>query len=159
MLVTNRYSGYSWDLYLKDRSASTIIANLKYLFNYLEYHYNIKPKMVKSDNEIYTVKPAIRTWLEKEKLIRVEPLAPYTYDQNGGAERLGGVIKEKCKAMGGKLPNKLWRKIAKAAIYLQNRIPKKSKNWKTPYKLLFKRKPGQKHLRAYGCKAFAIITD
>ena len=73
--------------------------------------------MVESDNKIYSVKPAVRIWLKKEKLIRVKPLAPYIYDQNRGAERLGGVIKEKCKAMGGKLPNKLWRKIVKTAVY------------------------------------------
>ena len=61
--------------------------------------------------------------------------------------------------MGGKLPNILWREIAKAVVYLQNRTPKASKGWKTPYELLFKRKPGQKHLRVYGCKAFTITID
>ena len=118
MLVIDWYSGYTWDLYLKDRSVDIIIANLKYFFDYLEYYYNFKPKVVELDNEIYTVKPAVKTWLKVEKLIRVKPLAPYTYDQNGDAERLGGVIKEKCKAMGGNLPDKLWREIAKAAVYL-----------------------------------------
>src|SRR6185437_9918860 len=159
MLVTDRYSGWSWDLYLKDRTAKTIIANLKYLFDYIEHHHNFKPKVVEADNKIYKVKPAVKTWLKVEKLIRVKPSASYTYDQNGGAERSGGIIKEKCKAMGGKLPNMLWREIAKSAVYHQNRTPKASKGWKTPYELLFERKPGQEHLRAYGCKAFAITTD
>ena len=65
---------------MKDRTAKTIIVNLKYLFDYIEHHYNFKPKVVEADNEIYKVKPAVRIWLEVEKLIRVEPSAPYIYD-------------------------------------------------------------------------------
>ena len=131
-----------WDLYLKDYTAKTIIINLKYLFDYIEHHHNFKPKVVEADNEIYKVKPAVKNWLEVEKLIKIEPLALYTYNQNGGAERLGGVIKEKYKAMGGKLPDKLWREICKVVVYLQNRTLKESKGWKTPYELLFEQRPG-----------------
>ncbi|KAJ3557670.1 hypothetical protein NPX13_g9882 [Xylaria arbuscula] len=44
--------------------------------------------------------------------------------ENGAAERLGGVIKDKACAMrlGSNLPKSLWPEIMKAAIYLYNRI-------------------------------------
>ena len=60
--------------------------------------------------------------------------------------------------MGGQLPTILWREVTQAAVYLYNRTPRYNNKWKSPYESLFNRKPGQEHLRAYGYKAFAIIT-
>ena len=44
MLVTDRWSGYTWDYYLSDRKAQTIIAAFKHLFGMLKRQYNIEPK-------------------------------------------------------------------------------------------------------------------
>jgi len=65
----------------------------------------------------------------------VEPLAPNTPAQNGGAERSGGVIAEKIRVMraGAKLPAVLWPEISKAVVYLYNRIPRYGYNWRTSY--------------------------
>ena len=110
MLITDRYSAFSWDFYLKDKSADTIISALKHMFDLFEYQYGFKPKVIESDGEIYSVKPAVRRFIE-EKLMKIKPSPPDTQDQNGGAERSGGVIKEKIKAMGGQLPMILWREV------------------------------------------------
>ena len=122
-----------------------------------KYEYRFQLKVIETDGEIFTVKPAVRKFIEGKK-IRVEPSPPDTQDQNGGAERLGGVIKEKIKAMGGQLPTMLWREVTQAAVYLYNRTPRYSNKWKSPYESLFNRKPAQEHLRAYGCKVFAMTT-
>ena len=67
-----------------------------------------------------------------------------------------------------KLPAFLWVEIYKTAVYLNNRTPKQRMHWLTPYEMFHTflarrdgiiandRKPQQAHLRAYGCKAFAI---
>jgi hypothetical protein len=59
LLVTNRWSGYSFDLYLKDGLASTIIEALTYLINYLKYQHNINVKVIECDNEFTEVKPEV----------------------------------------------------------------------------------------------------
>ena len=59
MLITDRYSAFSWDFYLKDKSADTIISALKHMFDLFEYQYGFKPKVIESDGEIYSVKPTI----------------------------------------------------------------------------------------------------
>ena len=56
------------------------------------------------------------------------------------------------------MPTMQWREVTQAAIYLYNRTPRYTNKWKSPYESLFNRKPGQEHLRAYGCKAFAMTT-
>ena len=171
MLITDRWSGLTWDFYLQDRKAKSIIAAINALFQILEKRYHAIPKVVECDNEITEVKPKVRIWL-KSKAIRIEPSAPRTQSQNGGAERSRGVIKEKGRAMraSSKFPEFLWPEVSRAAVYLYNRSSRYITNWKSPYERFFtriahregvvidNRKPSQSHLRAYGCKAYAM-TD
>ncbi|KAL6152339.1 hypothetical protein ACJQWK_04811 [Exserohilum turcicum] len=110
-------------------------------------------------------------WLQARG-IAVEPSAPDTQAQNGGAERSGGVNKEKARAMrlDANLLWELWPEVTRAAVYLYNRTPNYVNQWKTPYEVFFThvsqtngiitpKKPRLAHLKAYGCKAFAITDD
>jgi hypothetical protein len=142
------------------------------LFGILENQYGIKPQVIECDNEITTQKPAVRRFIESLS-IKVEPSPPYTQELNGGAERSGGVVKDKSRSMraGSKLPSALWKEIVRTAVYLLNRTPRWQYYWKTPYDRFHTyvahkdgvavehRKPNQAHLRVYGCKAYAMTTD
>lgn len=159
-----------WDYYLENRYMESIIGALQHLFKLLEIQYNIKPRIIESDNEIMA-----RQIIEflHDRGVKIEPSAPYTQAQNGGAERSGGVVKDKARAMrsGAKLPAFLWPEINRAAVYLYNRTPHYQANWKTPIDRFHTyiahsegivtedRKPFQAHLKAYGCKAFAMTTE
>ena len=95
LLITDKYSRLQWDFYLTDnRTAKSIIKILTNFIKFLQNQYNITPKVVETDNEIATVKPEVMRWLQAQG-IAVEPSAPDTQAQNGGAERSGGVNKEK----------------------------------------------------------------
>ena len=99
LLITDKYSRLQWDFYLTDnRTAKSIIKILPNFIKFLQNQYNITPKVVETDNEIATVKPEVMRWLQAQG-IAVEPSAPDTQAQNGGAERSGGVNKEKARAM------------------------------------------------------------
>ena len=172
MIITDRWSGLCWDYYMSNREADTIIAALTNFFGMLKRQYEIQPTVVEVDNELTTQKPKVKAFLEKE-FIKLEPSAPYTGAQLGGAERPGGVIKEKTRTMaiGANLPEDLWPEISRAATYLHNRTPKYTYNWKSPYDrfhthiahrdgvVVEDRKPQQAHLKVYGCKAFVMTRD
>ena len=173
MLVTDKFSGMQWDFYFIDnRPARTIIKTLSNFLLFLKNHYNITVKVIEADNEIATVKPEVRRWLASQG-VTIEPSAPDTQAQNGGAERSGGVNKEKSRAMrlDANLPWELWPEVTRAAVYLYNRTPNYTNNWKSPYEIFFThvafgngivtslRKPNLAHLKAYGCKAFAMTDD
>ena len=81
--------------------------------------------VIECDNKIVTQKPVVMEYLEGRG-VRVEPLAPYTQDQNGGAKHSRGVIKDKIRAIGALFPNKLWPKIYRVTVYLVNRTPRYS---------------------------------
>ena len=59
MLITDRWSGYIWDYYLKDRTGPSIIAVFKSLFGILDRRYGIKPTVIECDNELTTQKPKV----------------------------------------------------------------------------------------------------
>jgi hypothetical protein len=121
LLVTDRWSGYVFDLYLKDHTALLIIEALTYLINHLKYQHSINVKVIECDNEFTDIKSEVVRTLSKHN-IRLEPSVPYTQSQNRAAKRLGGVIKNKICAMriSLNLPVKLWREVTYAAVYLYN---------------------------------------
>lgn len=93
--------------------------------------------------------------------IEFEPSAPRTAAQNGVAERSGGVIVMKARAMliGAKLLAELWKGVIDASAYLYNRTPRQAQTWKSPFELFYERKPQLAHLKAYGCRAYALTED
>jgi hypothetical protein len=90
--------------------------------------------------------------------ITLETSAPNTPEQNGHAERSGGIIIAKARAMriGANLPESLWPEIIRTAGYIHNRTPIAKLNWKTPFEAATGKKPNLVHLRIYGCRAYAL---
>ncbi|RYP32481.1 hypothetical protein DL768_011137 [Monosporascus sp. mg162] len=172
MFATDRYSGYIWDIYLKNREQDTLITAFRYFLGVLKNQDKVFPQVFECDNEILK-NHQLRDMLQSPPFsIRLEPSALHTQAQNGGAERSGGVIKEKATAMrsGAKLPSFLIVYIFKAAVYLYNRTPKYALFWQSPYEVYYTylayrdgvavldRKPQQAHLRVYGCMAYAMTA-
>lgn len=172
MLLTCRKTNYIWDYYLSERTASAIVIIFRDFLHMLLTQHDIRVKKIECDNEITTVKPAVQAFLHYYGIV-LEPSAPYTQAQNGAAERSGGVIKTKERTMReeAKLPSSLWPEIGKAAVYLNNRIPSRVLDWKSPYEVFQSaiakkrripqpdKRPNQAHLKVYGCRAFAMTTD
>ncbi|KAF7173426.1 hypothetical protein CNMCM6106_007498 [Aspergillus hiratsukae] len=172
LLITDRWSGFMWDYYLTDHKSETILAVLKHLFGTLERQYQIRPRKIECDNEIFMKRKIVLQWLESQH-VKIEPSPPHVKELDGAAERSGGVIKDKARSMrhAAKLPAALWPEISRAAVYLHNRTPRYNFNWKSPYDRFHTflgqkegvvkpdRKPQQAHLKVYGCKAFALTTE
>jgi hypothetical protein len=76
LLVTNRWLGYSFNLYLKDQTALSIIEALTYLINYLKYQHAINVKVIEYNNKFIDVKPEVEWTLFKHN-IYLEPSVPY----------------------------------------------------------------------------------
>ena len=102
-----------------------ILAALKHLSGILERQYRILPQKIECDNEIFQQCQLVRTWLENEHHVKIEPSPPYAKELDGAAERSGGVIKNKARAMQQvvKLPAALQPEINHATVYLHNQTP------------------------------------
>ncbi|KAK9444035.1 fungal specific transcription factor [Metarhizium brunneum] len=159
MFITDAYSGLVFPYFLKSHGLGKENRRiLRDFFNWIEAQYSFKPKAIRSDGELFSKE------VQKELKIRSiesKRSAPNTQAQNGGAERSGGVIMEKARTMriAAKLPHNLWKDIVEAACYLRNRIPLERNKWHSPFGSVFKKQPLISHLKAYGCKAFAMTAD
>jgi hypothetical protein len=86
---------------------------------------------------------------------------PDTPDQNGLAERSGGVIIAIARKLRiqGNLPQKLWPYIVAHATRLLNRIPVQRKQWQTPFEMVHGRKPNLSNLKIIGSLAYVLIKN
>ena len=73
----------------------------------------------------------IERWMQEIGLT-FEYLARDTPEQNGSAERSGGVLETKacCIQIAANIPEEMWPECILAATYLLNHIPMKQHNWK-----------------------------
>ena len=98
---------------------------LKDFIQWIRLRYNLKVNTIRSDNELER-RRTLR-WLRTQG-ITFKPSAPHTQAQNGTAERSGGVIMEKARAMRihAKLPHDLGKEAVNTATYLYKRTPRYS---------------------------------
>lgn len=149
---------------LTNKNASSILTSLKQFATYCYRQFQKKIKIFHSDQD-----PGLgnhyNDWISDEGY-RLEWSAVYTPEQNGSAERSGGVIemKARCLGNGAKLPIDLWPEFAIAAGYLLNRTPTKQLDWKSPFEYLRidlgqPPKDELSHLKVYGCKAYPRVPN
>ena len=110
---------------LANKSASSILETIKQFAAYCKRQYCCQIKIFHSDQD-----PGLGTiyneWISNEGY-QIEWSAVYTPEQNGSAERSGGVIemKARCLGNGAKLPIDLWPEFVITVNYLINRTPTK----------------------------------
>jgi transposase InsO family protein len=169
MFIHDAYSGRSFPYFMithgEEKEALRV---LKDFIPWIRQKYEVNVKTIRSDNELGRKKTL--QWLRSQG-ITFEPSAPNTQAQNGIAERSGGVIVEKARAMrlGANLPHDLWPEIVNCAVYLRDRTPRASNGWISPYERFHTyfneagcidtaKKPQLAHLKAYGCRAYAMTS-
>ena len=97
----------------------------------------------------------------QEKGIKHETSVPRNPEQNGVAERKNRTLIEmtRCLLNGGELPKTFWGEAILTATYLQNRLATTRLNGKTPYEAWTGKVPDLRHVRVYGCTAYALVQD
>jgi hypothetical protein len=154
----------------------------KYMDIYLtwiERQYGAKPQRLFSDQE-----RTLSTWYIDQcdaKGIKIEHSVRHAHDQNGKIEsaREAIIIMARSLLLSTRLPSKLWNYAVQAAVYIDNRRPRRNRDsrkeverrldcinereissdleapvWVTPYEKLYGKKPNLANLRVYGCRAY-----
>ena len=126
----------------------------------MERRYGYQVVFIRTDGE-KTLTKAYQEELALREGITFETSAPYTPEQNGHAERQGGIIVSKARTMriAANIPPDMWPEAVSAAGYISNRTPTRRNGWKTPFEMVTNTPPNLAHLKAYGCKAYVRINQ
>ena len=103
-----------------------------------------------------------KSYIKTKFKAKLEFAAPHSHYQNGRVERGIRTVREMGMSImiHAKVPKFLYPFEFRHAVYLSNQLPTRTlDNLSTPYVLLFKRTPDEKHLRVFGCDAYAMLYD
>ena len=160
-----RYSGMNHVYILPTKSESILFNTIRQFCAYTLKRWNLPVRIFHTDGE-RGVGSTIQNWLAHQG-IGLNTSPPHTQDQNGGAERSGGVIIMRARAIhtDSRLPGYMWPETLTAAGYILNRTPRQRLGWKTPVEILQAYcnpqdpKPKGGHMRVYGCRAYPLIQN
>ncbi|UYV76897.1 hypothetical protein LAZ67_14002326 [Cordylochernes scorpioides] len=152
---TDDYSRYTKTYLLKGKDEAYEKIKDYVISAHTEFGKNIQT--IRTDNGREYVNRQVEDFLNQSG-IKHQLTVPYSPAQNGVAERKNRSLMEmtRCMLFDSGLPQSLWAEAVTTANYLHNRIPSKATD-KTPFELWTNRKPSLKHIKRFGCKAFAYI--
>jgi hypothetical protein len=155
---------------IKDKSQGVVLQTIKDFVSYVRRRWGFEIKIFFLDGE-RSLGKGWENWIEDEGY-EIQTTPPYTAEPNGGIERSGRTIITRSRALkeAGNLPEGIWPEIYRTAGYLINRSPSAVIDYETPYGLLLQSlpsllqtpeitKPLLSHIRAFGCRAYALILN
>ena len=153
------YSAYHVSFNLPNKTQEEILSVTQEFLTITNDNWGFTTRYIQSDGE----KGLGKKWKDfiVMKGITFSPSPPDTPDQNGRAERSGGVIMTIARKLRiqGNLPQRLWPYIVAHATRLLNRIPVQRKQWQTPFEMVHGRKPNLSHLKIIGSLAYVLIKS
>lgn len=155
----DEYSKWHEIATVKRKDKSTLIRWFMSLVRRIQRVYDADVVAVRCDNEKGFGNDLINTTEELGMLY--EPAPAGTKEPNGLIERAGGVLTQRARAMRlhAKLPKDLSHEMYRTAAYILNRTPTEALGWKTPYEVVWGRKPLVAHMRPIGCRAYVYNRD
>ena len=120
---------------------------------------NKKIKIFQCDEDKMFVDTEFKSWNLNNK-IKIQTSPPYHHSSNGLAERAIQTIMDKTRTImiENNCPIGYWEEAVETAVYLINRTPVKKLNWKTPYEIVYGKKPDISHLVPFYCKGEYHLT-
>lgn len=125
----------------------------------IENQLDKKIKVLRSDNGGEYTSNQFKNYLKSEG-VRHETTIPKTPEQNGVSERMNRSLVESVRTMlyDAGLNKKFWAEALATAVYVRNRCPTSALVGMTPYEAFHGSKPNVKHLRIFGCTAYAHVS-
>ena len=153
-----QFSTWTWIKFLKHKSAEEVLNAIKTFITDAQAETKLRLRIFQTDNGSEYVNSQTSTFL-LQKNIKHQRTVPNCPQQNGQAERRNQTIMNmaRCALIEAKLPYTYWPFAVSYATYTLNRLPTRRIEWKTPYEKWTGVKPNVKHLRLFGCTAYAHI--
>ncbi|GJU59725.1 putative RNA-directed DNA polymerase [Tanacetum coccineum] len=158
LTIVDDFSRAVWVYLLKGKDE--VFDCICVFYNMLKNQFDKSVKTFRSDNGTEFVNKNVTKFCCDKGIIHQTSCA-YSPQQNGIVERKHRHLLNVARSLmfQGGLPLNLWSECVLTAIYLINRLPSSVLKGKSPFKLVFSRKPSLNHLRVFGCLYFATILN
>jgi len=158
ILFIDDFTRMCWIFFLKFKSE---VAGVFWKFKKMvENQSGCKIQALRSDNGKEYTSAEFNLFCE-EAGITHQLTAPYTPEQNGVSERKNRYVMEmtRCMLHEKELPKQFWAEAANTAVFLQNRLPSKALEDKTPFEAWYGYKPSLSFLKVFGSVCFVHIPQ
>jgi Reverse transcriptase (RNA-dependent DNA polymerase)/gag-polypeptide of LTR copia-type/GAG-pre-integrase domain len=142
------------------KSKTETVENLKDAIQFISNQTGNSVKLLRTDNGTEYTNTELKKFMS-EKGIQHGLNAPHTSQSNGLVERDVRTVQEAARSMliHSQLDEKHWDDAIATACYVLNRTLSSRNRVKTPFELIFEKKPSLQHTRVFGCKVFAHVMD
>lgn len=151
LTIVDDHTRFTWTFLMKYKSDTRQV--LQNFIVFIENHLNVQLKTIRSDNGLEFQ----MTDFYSSKGILHQQTCVYTPQQNGVVERKHQHLLNVARSLlfQSSLPLKFWGHAILHATYLFNRTPTPILHNLTPFQLLNHTIPSYKHIKVFGCLAYA----
>ena len=152
------YSKLTWIYMLKYRS--DLIHIFQTFHKIIQTQFSLTIKVFHSENAQEYHNKSFLSILDSNGIFPHHS-CPYTFQQNGSAERKLRHILDVMRTLliSSFIPERFWGKAALTAVYTLNRILSPTTHKKSPFELLYDKLPNYSSLRVFDCVCFASLPS
>ncbi|GJV18940.1 putative RNA-directed DNA polymerase [Tanacetum coccineum] len=158
LTIVDDFSRAVWVFLLKNKTE--VFDNIMVFYNLIHTQFNKKVKNFRSDNGTEFVNNNFTRFCENHGILH-QTSCSNTPQQDGIVERKHRHLLNIARALlfQGWILLNMWTECILTATYLINILPSSVLSGKSPFELIYKKLPSLKHLRSFGCLAFATILN
>ncbi|KAJ9557840.1 hypothetical protein OSB04_012454 [Centaurea solstitialis] len=155
LVLVDEFSRFTWVEFLRNKSQVPLF--LINLLKRLQVFHGVQIKVIRSDNGTEFKNSTIEDYLTSVGITH-NFSAPRTPHQNGVVERKNRTRVEAARTMlnASGLPLTFWAEVVSSACYTQNRSLVVKRYERTPYQLLYNKRPNIKLFYVFGCKCYVL---
>ncbi|KAI0992382.1 hypothetical protein K3495_g15804, partial [Podosphaera aphanis] len=127
------YSRHAWVSFLRNKNDTFL--EIKKFVNHIRNQYGVTIKKFFSDNGGEYIDKRVENLMDEFGIVLLKSPA-YEHESNGIAERFNRTIVTKARAMLLNFPKSLWAESIATAVYLYNRTPHRTIDYRSPLELL-----------------------
>jgi Reverse transcriptase (RNA-dependent DNA polymerase)/Integrase core domain len=156
--IVDDFTRCTWVYLMKNKSETQ--SYLKTFCAMVKTQFDTQIKIIRSDNAPELISNEMQIFFRLNGIIH-QTSCINTPQQNGIAERKHRHLLDVARSLRFQsgLPKSFWGECILTATYLINRLPTKNLDGKTPYEMLFNKKPSYIHLKVFGCLCYAHIHN
>lgn len=157
LTLVDDFNRTTWTYLMADKTQTVPL--LTSFLNLTHNQFDKSIKTIISHNGSEICEPNLPTVIRNQRNCTLKT-CPHTPQQNGVVERKHQHLLQIAKSLmfQASMPKRFWGHSILTVTHIVNKLLTPTLNWKSPFEILYDRKPGYASLKVFGCLCFATNT-